>query len=125
MAGAFGFERGNHYDVSIKCGERVLLPAVRGAARDQLIIANGISCREQIAQTTDREALHLAQVIQLAKQADSSGAAGGVPEDSLRRARAAENRRAALHTAAYAGAGVVAGVLLYRLVRGANERSLS
>jgi FAD/FMN-containing dehydrogenase/Fe-S oxidoreductase len=125
MAGAFGFERGEHYDVSIKCGERVLLPAVREAARDEVIIANGFSCREQIAQTTDREALHLAQVIQLAKQADSSGAAGGVPENSLRRARAAENRRAALHTAAYAGAGVVAGVLLYRLVRGANERSLS
>ncbi|MGB8647735.1 MAG: FAD-binding and (Fe-S)-binding domain-containing protein, partial [Anaerolineae bacterium] len=54
MAGAFGFERGDHYDVSIKAGERVLLPAVRGAARDTLIIADGFSCREQIAQTTNR-----------------------------------------------------------------------
>jgi Fe-S oxidoreductase len=65
MAGAFGFERA-HYDVSIKCGERVLLPAVRAADHDTLIIADGFSCREQIAQTTNREALHLAQVIQMA-----------------------------------------------------------
>jgi Fe-S oxidoreductase len=66
MAGAFGFERGEHYDVSIACGERVLLPAVRAAPADTLIVANGFSCREQIAQTTDREAVHLAQVIKMA-----------------------------------------------------------
>src|SRR5215467_15870493 len=41
MAGAFGFERGDHYDVSMKCGERVLLPSVRGAPKDALIIADG------------------------------------------------------------------------------------
>ena len=45
MAGSFGFERGDHYDVSIKCGERVLLPAVRNATKDTLIIADGFSCR--------------------------------------------------------------------------------
>jgi Fe-S oxidoreductase len=72
MAGAFGFEK-EHYDVSIKSGERVLLPAVRSASRDTLIIADGFSCREQIAQTTDRRALHLAQVIQLAMQQDEKG----------------------------------------------------
>ena len=66
MAGAFGFERGAHYDVSIACGERVLLPAVRAAPGDTLIVANGFSCREQIAQTTEREAVHLAQVIKMA-----------------------------------------------------------
>jgi Fe-S oxidoreductase len=66
MAGAFGFERGDHYDVSIACGERMLLPAVRQAADDTLIIANGFSCREQIRQTTGREALHLAQVLRMA-----------------------------------------------------------
>jgi hypothetical protein len=49
---------------------RVLLPAVRWASRDTLIIADGFSCREQIAQTTDRRALHLAEVIQLAMQQD-------------------------------------------------------
>jgi Fe-S oxidoreductase len=66
MAGAFGFEKGEHYDVSIACGERVLLPAVRGAEQETLIVSNGFSCREQIAQTTDRQALHIAQVIKMA-----------------------------------------------------------
>jgi FAD/FMN-containing dehydrogenase/Fe-S oxidoreductase len=66
MAGAFGFEKGEHYDVSMACGERVLLPCVRDAALDTLIIANGFSCREQIAQATDRQALHIAQVLKLA-----------------------------------------------------------
>jgi hypothetical protein len=74
MAGAFGFEKA-HYDVSIKCGERVLLPAVRNADKDTLIITNGFSCREQIAQTTDRQALHLAQVIQMALHEDTTGLA--------------------------------------------------
>jgi len=75
MAGAFGFERGDHYDVSRKAGERVLLPAVRAASPDTLIIADGFSCREQIAQTTERRALHLAQVLQLALHGDHEGAA--------------------------------------------------
>ncbi len=66
MAGAFGYEKGEHYRVSIACGERVLLPAVRNAAPDTLIVANGFSCREQILQTTGRRALHLAEVVALA-----------------------------------------------------------
>jgi Fe-S oxidoreductase len=65
MAGSFGFEK-SKYDVSMKCGERVLLPAVRHAEADTLIVANGFSCREQIVQTTDREPLHLAEVLALA-----------------------------------------------------------
>jgi Fe-S oxidoreductase len=64
MAGAFGFEK-QHYEVSIKAGERVLLPRVREASPETLIIANGFSCREQIAQTTDRRAVHLAEVIRM------------------------------------------------------------
>src|SRR5207248_11059331 len=69
------------YDVSIKCGERVLLPAVRDAARETLIIADGFSCREQIAQMTDRRALHPAQVIQMAMRGgNGDGAAGTYPE---------------------------------------------
>lgn len=67
MAGAFGFEK-DHYDISLKIGERALLPAVRNADADTLIITNGFSCREQIAQTTNRRALHLAEVIQMAIQ---------------------------------------------------------
>src|SRR5262249_50760205 len=55
MAGSFGFEA-RHYDVSMAVGERALLPAVRRAAADTLIIADGFSCREQIAQATGRHA---------------------------------------------------------------------
>jgi FAD/FMN-containing dehydrogenase/Fe-S oxidoreductase len=65
MAGAFGYEA-EHYEVSRACGERVLLPAVRKADAETLIIADGFSCREQIQQGTERRALHLAQVLQIA-----------------------------------------------------------
>ena len=68
MAGAFGYESGEHYDVSIACGERVLLPAVRDAHGTTLIVADGFSCREQIVQTTNRRALHLAELLNLAFQ---------------------------------------------------------
>jgi hypothetical protein len=67
MAGAFGFEKGEKYEISVRAGERVLLPKVREAAADTLIIADGFSCREQIAQSTNRRALHLAQVLRLAQ----------------------------------------------------------
>jgi Fe-S oxidoreductase len=66
MAGSFGFEKGEHYEVSIRCGERALLPAVRQAPREALILADGFSCREQIAQGGGRQALHLAQVLRMA-----------------------------------------------------------
>jgi FAD/FMN-containing dehydrogenase/Fe-S oxidoreductase len=66
MAGAFGFEKGEHYRVSMACAERVLLPRVRDLPQDAMVIANGFSCREQIAQTTPRRALHIADVIKLA-----------------------------------------------------------
>jgi FAD/FMN-containing dehydrogenase/Fe-S oxidoreductase len=65
MAGAFGFERGEHYELSMKIGERALLPAVRAASDDTLLIADGFSCREQISQSTGRRALHLAEVLEL------------------------------------------------------------
>ena len=62
MAGPFGFERGK-YEISQAVGERVLLPAVRGAGPDAVIVADGFSCREQIWQGTGRRALHLAEVM--------------------------------------------------------------
>jgi Fe-S oxidoreductase len=65
MAGAFGFEE-SHYDMSIKCGERVLLPKVRNAKPQTIVVADGFSCREQIMQTTDRQALHPAEVMKMA-----------------------------------------------------------
>lgn len=80
MAGSFGFERGQRYDVSVQVGERVLLPAVRNAARDTLVIADGFSCREQIAQCTERRALHLAEVLHMALRAGPEGARRDYPE---------------------------------------------
>ncbi len=65
MAGAFGFNP-RHYDVSVKAGEAALLPAVRAADEHTMIIASGYSCREQIAQLTERNALHVAEVVALA-----------------------------------------------------------
>jgi Fe-S oxidoreductase len=65
MAGAFGFEK-EKVDVSLAVGERVLLPRVREVDPGTLIIANGFSCREQISQETERKALHLAQVLEMA-----------------------------------------------------------
>jgi FAD/FMN-containing dehydrogenase/Fe-S oxidoreductase len=65
MAGAFGFEK-EKYATSIAIGELELLPAVRNAPDDWLIIADGFSCREQIEQCTGRTSMHLAEVIQMA-----------------------------------------------------------
>ena len=62
MAGSLGFEAAK-YDVSIKAAERVLLPKVREAAQDTVVLANGFSCREQIEQTTDRRPQHIAELI--------------------------------------------------------------
>jgi hypothetical protein len=66
MAGSFGYERGSHYTLSVAVGELVLLPAVRNASRDTLIVADGFSCREQIMQQTNRQPLHFAQLLKLA-----------------------------------------------------------
>ncbi len=65
MAGSFGYEA-EHYDVSMKMAEASLLPAVRAAQADTLIVADGTSCRHQIADGAQREALHVARVLALA-----------------------------------------------------------
>ena len=79
MAGGFGFER-DHYEVSVACGERALLPLVRKQSRDTLIIADGFSCREQVRQLTDRIPLHVAQVLEMAINEGPRGPAGNFPE---------------------------------------------
>ncbi len=62
MAGSFGFKP-EHYAASLKIGEEVLLPAVRGAAKDTLVVTNGFSCREQVEQLSGRKTVHLAEVL--------------------------------------------------------------
>ncbi|MGU7773340.1 FAD-binding and (Fe-S)-binding domain-containing protein [Burkholderia sp. MR1-5-21] len=65
MAGSFGFND-EHYDLSMKIGEGKLLPLVRQASKDAIVVTNGFSCREQIEQGAGRTPLHIAQ---LAKRA--------------------------------------------------------
>ena len=65
MAGAFGYDAGT-YDVSMKMGELSLLPAVRNAPADALVVADGTSCRQQIRDGAGREAVHAARVLRQA-----------------------------------------------------------
>jgi Fe-S oxidoreductase len=65
MAGAFGYEA-EHYDMSLKIGELGVLPRMRAAPADALLVAAGTSCRQQIAHGAGREALHPARVLDAA-----------------------------------------------------------
>jgi FAD/FMN-containing dehydrogenase/Fe-S oxidoreductase len=116
MAGSFGFER-DKYDVSIAIGELELLPAVRQAPPDWLIIADGFSCREQIAQGSPRHALHLAEVLQMALYDEDRLQSHQYPESACTRQRKTEvsqsMKRAGLGLAALAAGGV----LLWELSR--------
>nr|BFD81180.1 FAD-binding and (Fe-S)-binding domain-containing protein [Streptomyces sp. Xyl84] len=90
LAGNFGFERG-HHEVSMAVAEQGVLPAVRAAAPDSLVLADGFSCRTQIEQGgTGRRALHLAEVLAL-------GLDGNLPQEQPERlaTRPAEPSRAA------------------------------
>jgi Fe-S oxidoreductase len=62
MAGAFGYEA-EHYEVSMKMAEASLLPRVRAAGEDTLLVADGTSCRHQIEDGAARKAVHVAQVL--------------------------------------------------------------
>jgi Fe-S oxidoreductase len=74
MAGAFGFEAAK-YPVSMAAAERVLLPTVRAAPPDTLVLANGFSCREQIEQGAQRKTTHIAELIADAWALGTSGEA--------------------------------------------------
>jgi Fe-S oxidoreductase len=65
MAGAFGYEK-DHYDVSMRMAGRTLLPAVRSAPAEALIVADGTSCRHQIEDGAGRTAVHVARVLESA-----------------------------------------------------------
>jgi Fe-S oxidoreductase len=119
MAGAFGFEK-EKYEISKAIGELELLPAVRRAPTDWLIVADGFSCREQISQETDRHALHLAEVLQMALREASETTDGfpmfdlapqHYPEDAwVRPQRAAIEK--SMKRAGLAVAGIAAGAAL-------------
>ncbi len=119
MAGAFGFEK-DHYSMSIACGERVLLPKVRDALPETIIVADGFSCREQIMQTTNRRALHPAEVMRMAMDARSMPHAQGdrehgafperrfMPDEEARRKRIIVKGYAAIAVLAASAIGLLA-----------------
>jgi Fe-S oxidoreductase len=62
MAGSFGYEA-EHYDVSLRMAELSLLPSIRSSSKDTLLVADGTSCRHQIADGTGRKAVHAARLL--------------------------------------------------------------
>lgn len=116
MAGYFGYEKGTHYDVSIKAGEQLLLPKVRQADKSTLIIADGFSCREQIEQETDRKAMHLAQVLQMGLHQNE---VMKFPEKKYVDAMALKNPHKTKNNLLVLGA-VVVGLTIFMLLK--NER---
>ena len=122
MAGAFGFER-SHYDISLAVGERVLLPAVRATPKDALVISDGFSCREQIAQETDRRALHLAEVIELALREGAEVTNDAYPEKKYLAGRGTDSPLTTAEVALLVGAGaLLAGGAAWLVRRLAKSR---
>jgi FAD/FMN-containing dehydrogenase/Fe-S oxidoreductase len=111
MAGSFGYEK-DKYDVSVACGERALLPRVRREAASTIIIADGFSCKEQIAQQSDRHALHLAEVLQMALRYGPDGPGDDRPEEQTVQFRDERRNRSMLR------AGLVTAAVLTAAVSG-------
>jgi Fe-S oxidoreductase len=114
LAGSWGFEKGK-YQISLDCGEQALLPAVRGADRDMLIVANGFSCKTQIADArTRRRALHLGQVMQLAAAHPDGLPPGRAPESLALASRPKPPMRRRAARLLTAGAAIAGAVLAVR-----------
>jgi FAD/FMN-containing dehydrogenase/Fe-S oxidoreductase len=123
LAGSFGFEA-SHDAISRRIGEHKLIPKVREASKDTLIVADGFSCKHQIAEMTDRRALHLAQVLQMALHAAPDGPPGGYPEARHPDVRldGPERARALARSAAVLGVGaLLVGGAAYALARGSSR----
>jgi FAD/FMN-containing dehydrogenase/Fe-S oxidoreductase len=116
MAGSFGFEH-DKYEISAAIGELELLPAVRKAPADWLIIADGFSCREQIAQGTDRRALHLAEVLQMALQDSPKAPSTPYPESLTIGEQQAEVRASMQRVGLGLGALAAGGLVLWQFAR--------
>jgi len=107
LAGSWGFEKGK-YGISMDCGEQALLPAVRQAGPDTVIVADGFSCKTQIADAgTGRHALHLAEVMRMARHGSVAPGEPPQPPAARRVARVAAAALPAV-TAAAATAAVLA-----------------
>jgi FAD/FMN-containing dehydrogenase/Fe-S oxidoreductase len=87
LAGSWGFE-GGKYEISMDCGEQALLPAVRDADQTTVVVANGFSCKTQIEDAgIGRRALHLAEVMQFARDHADLAGGGETPEQRHNGAR--------------------------------------
>lgn len=113
MAGSFGYER-DKYPVSIACGERALLPRVRKEEPATIIIADGFSCKEQIAQQTDRQALHLAEVMQIALHGGIEEHSGMRPEERIVRSRRAGQRKSMLRAGLVTAGVLASGIAVWQ-----------
>ena len=116
MAGSFGFHA-EHYEVSQAIGEMELLPALRKAPADWLIIADGFSCREQIAQNSNRRALHLAEVLQMAVQPSLLDKDDPYPESRAVREHEQAIRASMKQVGFTAAALAAAGALAWKFTR--------
>ena len=119
MAGSFGFEP-SKYELSMKVGETAVLPKVRSAAKDDLILADGFSCKTQIQQATDRRALHTAQILRIAFAHGPGGTDGEYPERRWSELKRNDGYGRELVTA---GAGLAIGGLLYWAARHKGARA--
>jgi FAD/FMN-containing dehydrogenase/Fe-S oxidoreductase len=112
LAGSWGFEAGKQ-EISMACGEQALLPAVRAAHQQTVVVANGFSCKTQIEQAgTGRRALHVAQLMTMAREHGSRGCTGELPEKpySERRPAAPTSVRVARAAALAAGAATLGAI---------------
>ena len=110
LAGSFGFES-EHYDISMTVGEHRFFPKVRAADPETLLIADGFSCETQMKNGTDREALHTAQVLQMAMRNGPAGTPGPRPERHYPKVDATP-RLTRTETGLAVAAGVALGGLL-------------
>lgn len=111
LAGSFGYEEG-HYEISMKIAERVLLPKVREASRDTLILSDGFSCREQIMHGTRRHGMHIAEAIQMALHQPLPP-----PKKYIENGWIQEEPSYPVMTAAGAGLLIAGGVALWKTMR--------
>ena len=109
MAGSFGFAP-DKYEISMRVGELGVLPKVREASKDTLIVADGFSCKTQIEHATDRHALHIAQLLQMASIDGPAGTPGDFPERQWLELRRNDGYSRELMLA---GAGLALGGLVY------------
>jgi len=115
LAGSWGFEDG-HYEISMQCGEQGVLPKVRELDENTIVVADGFSCKTQIEQgNTGRRALHVAQVLKLAREHGASGPPGPEPERLYYEVRPKSSvRRRAVRAGAVVALGVGVATLLRR-----------